>query len=116
MTKNTHNSNEARLEVRLDPYIAEKLKESAKQAGISLNQMMKTICTWTACNLHVGKPKLLEHEIVVNESAEGMFWIGHEANHDEQDDGEVLAVFDFSTSRAIRNPRDFFYAEDNPLE
>lgn len=110
-----HTQSDTRLEVRLNPAVAERLKDTAKETGISLNQLMVSICTWTAENLHAGKPEVINDTLVFNQPGDGMFWIGQESDEKEQDEGEVYAIFDFSTHRTIRHPREYFHAQENPF-
>lgn len=107
---------ETRLEVRLAPHVADQLKETAKETGISLNQLMKSVCEWTTANMHVGKPRVDGNLVLGSEPRDGMFWIGHNIDDKTHSDGDVYAIFDFSTSRAIRNPQEFFYSEENPYD
>lgn len=101
-----------RMEVRLDPDAASKLKKKASQAGVSMNQLINTLSMWAAENLQVGKPGLAHHNFVTNEACEGMLWLGHTADDDKTEEGEILAVFDFSSRRAIRTPYEFYGEED----
>lgn len=101
-----------RMEVRLDPDAANTLKKRASEAGISMNQLINTLSMWAAENMQVGKPGLIHDSIVTNEPCEGMLWLGHTADHDRSEEGEILAVFDFSSRRAIRTPYEF-YDEEN---
>ena len=115
MTKKKPIPTDTRLEIRLDPYVADQLKDAAKETGISLNQLMKSICIWTTANLNIGKPVAIHNSIIQNESSDGMLWLGQTEKGDGCD-GDVYAVFDFSTQRAVRHPREFFHSEENPYD
>lgn len=116
MAKKKPIASDTRLEVRLDPYVADQLKNAAKETGISLNQLMKSICTWATANMHVGKPNVQNDLVLGSNECDGMFWLGQNINDETGSDGDVYAVFDFSTNRAIRSPKEFFYSEENPYD
>lgn len=101
-----------RMEVRLDPDAASTLKKRASDAGISLNQLLNTLAMWAAENLQVGKPGLEQHNFVTNEQCDGMLWLGHTADAQLTEHGEIHAVFDFSSRRAIRVPQEFYGEEE----
>jgi len=111
MAKKRTNPTEARLDIRVKPETAETLKKAAKEAGVSMNALMNCISVWAATSLKNGRP-VIQHECVVgSEQCDGMFWLGHTTEEEKSQDGEVYAVFDFSTNHAIRDPMDF-YRED----
>lgn len=112
MAKKRTNPNEARLDIRLDPETADALKASAKEAGVSLNMLMKSICVWTTQNLHVGTPAVDANQFVTNENTEGVLWMGNTFDSNTGDQGDIYAVFDFSTDRAIRDPNEFYTEEE----
>ena len=114
MAKKRTNPTEARLDIRLNPATADALKSSAKEAGVSLNQLMKSICIWTAANMNVGKPNVQDDLVLGSTPCDGMFWLGQSIDDETGNDGDVYAVFDFSTNRAIRHPAEFFHSEENP--
>jgi hypothetical protein len=113
MAKKKQTPTETRLEVRLNPHIANQLKETAKETGVSLNQLMRSICTWATSNIHVGMPNIQDDLVLGSKDCDGMFWIGRNFDQTQHLDGDVYAVFDFSTNRAIRDPHEFYYPEED---
>lgn len=114
MAKKRTNPTEARLDIRVKPETADILKTAAKEAGVSMNVLMNSICVWASASIKNGKP-VIKHDCVVgSEACTGMFWLGQAADDEISPDGNVYAVFDFSTNRAIRSPKEFFYSEENP--
>lgn len=112
MAKKKPIETDTRLEVRLSPHVADQLKNAAKETGVSLNQLMKSICIWTASNMKTGKPTVINDTVVGSSQCDGMFWLGQTEDEDGAHGGDVYAVFDFSTNRAIRNPAEFFHSEE----
>lgn len=96
-----------RMEVRLDPDAASTLKKRASEAGISLNQLINTLSMWAAENLQTGKPVQVHNEFIDKEDCDGMLWLGHTMYDEKSEHGELIAVFDFSSRRAIRTPYEF---------
>ncbi|HEV7301884.1 MAG TPA: hypothetical protein VGN72_21285 [Tepidisphaeraceae bacterium] len=100
----------ARLEVRVDEVVANRLFELAERAGLSVNQIMAGLARWAVDNGHPGTPVITGHRVESGE-VPGCVWFGQaEWDVEESEDGQlhpsspvIVLALDYSDARAIRN-------------
>jgi len=106
-----------RVELRFDDDLYAKVKATADDAGISVNQLLQGITRWAMGRAHVGDPQIgyTRHgtmHSVETEDRPGVVWFGRSGSEDVVDDqGEQLGTdtkvefdfaLDFTERQAIR--------------
>lgn len=80
----------ARLELRFDNEVYEKIKLLADDAQISVNQLMQSLALWAGTYGHAGEPRRDAEGFLRNVNQPGCVWVGTLGwKPDELDDHEL---------------------------
>lgn len=71
-------ADKARVELRVDPDVFEKMKDLTERAGISINQFVQGLVRWAVSNGHAGEPTRDEDGAVRTRTQLGCVWVGTE--------------------------------------
>ncbi|HEY4261851.1 MAG TPA: hypothetical protein VGM98_16895 [Schlesneria sp.] len=113
----------ARMELRLDNDVFDRIKRLADSAQISVNQLMQFLARWAGESGHVGEPHRDVEGFLRNKHQPGCIWIGsvgwkpeelddeeHAYYHDEimstpvaERKGELKLFMDFTERRILRD-------------
>lgn len=105
-------ADKARVELRLDADVYEKLKNLAAEADISINQLMQGATRWLVEHGHAGEPHEIDRHEILTANHPGCVWFGGEHMETvETDDGEhvvgpypyIAFALDFTERRVVRD-------------
>jgi hypothetical protein len=117
------NENKARLDMRIDKEVVEKIQKIAEEASISTNQLVQGILRWAVEKAIVGEPTRGDDKLLINKKQAGCIWFGtvrhylteddkecemHEAIENgtkpnfEPRDGQLIFALDFTERRVVR--------------
>lgn len=71
--------NKARVDLRMEPELLDKIKTLASRANISVNQLMNGLAEWATRHAVVGEPELYEEQgekLVGRREVAGCFFVG----------------------------------------
>lgn len=114
-------SGKARVELRFDADVLEKIKKLSDDAQVSVNQLMHGLARWATENVHPGEPYFPQGEVFLQEKRQpGCLWAGKRgvrySDKEKQDHlsltngeetledkpGQVFFVLDFTERRVVR--------------
>lgn len=95
----------ATFQLRLNPEVHEKLKNEAKTANISMNQLIQGVCQWAADNIRQGRP-VKDAGVLIEKRATECVWFGYpqESEIEDIDERKSTAfhfIMDFSGRNAV---------------
>ncbi|ADG67839.1 hypothetical protein Plim_2010 [Planctopirus limnophila DSM 3776] len=114
-------SGKARVELRFDADVLEKIRKLSEDAQISVNQLMHGLARWATENVHPGEPYFIPgNKFVQVKRQPGVVWAGKDnflpSEEEKQEylamtngessledkEGEVYFILDFTERRVVR--------------